>query len=1557
MVTSQKDQIQSLIADIEKALGKERPRTPWVKTSETEAQREALARAQAYLMSLQQSFDAPGGWGPVDPSTGQIASPAPATPSFDGPASSASADNVLQALLTEMKFLKSSALEPLRLEMDSLREERDSLNQEVKALAEQRNQALLENNQLEKRQLELASQPEVRTAVRTEPIDEDQLNQFLQALMTRLQEKLSVQVSNTLGYLETEHSAAMSKLTAATELEILELKPTDQIEEIRQIQSRSDHLLANIDSTLQQMFETMQTNIDSYQLSLNEGIENMHSLGRQGEVIVRSLVDHLTQQLGQSVPPEPAFYPGPPLEQRNALADAAVPEDEVSEADVSESDLSNTGSASDTVSSLNEILPAESSTEESPVTKSLTAETSTSVPAPTESQQTWPTGSNAAAIESLRSSIAGSASESATESASGSEATNAENFIKEDGTIDLDLLKLDIDRSEDDPTLTRDDLMIDAGLADEQVAATLAIDTSDLDSKVTPTADAAFLADLTFDDLVSDADITVPDLDVSGVFEPLSEAPPEEASLETDSQRLSSQGLRSIEPPEKPESVTPESNLGSVQIEEAAAEESVPEESAAEGSIAEESVAEENTTEEDEPEEMPESALVPDLLDVDSPGAEAAIPDEEVDAILSDDLLAVIEDANEDAERIALDSIDTDLAELAPDLEETVVFEGDVPPTTNLDSADQPLESAAIPDRPVEGDTEENDAKENDAKENDAQIDVVILDDELTEALPSAEQTPPAPPVQDIGVTQLPPEQAWQITEQDTTLQIIDEPVVDEPVVDEPVVDEQAADEQAADSLVADEWATDAWATPSGGEITDSQGADSQGADSQGADSQEALEPSMLSASLPPIDFDDDLDFFQADTSPSQQTPSGETAPESLLTTPDKTATEVRSPEETPPQQPTDLLGQSAAPVESATLIESLAGVTALQEAPEALGPDTQFPDNDDGEDDPTGGEPANWFLGIDLGATGISAVMINQLGDQVYPLCWNIAGDHETNRFRLPAVASVISRNSDQNTDPSSSPTDRTSTASLDPIGPAALQQTAPLLRNLKLMVKAGIPENAANVPWMQWSDQTPIPLTSLQNAIVTLLQTLHPDHMSCQAVGLKQSALRRILRELKGVVVGYPTNWPDTYSFNIRESVLAAGLVSSADQVFFVEEAIAALLSALPAPKAAEDLEEQQPGLYNCRWSGGTVIISAGAILTETAVANLPKDLEQVTYGDFSMRGYTYAGDSIDQDIICQLLHQPLKAEDTPVDRAGEDRWSQLGLGNLPLPQPGEADRVTRHRLRQRLNDSALGREALTAARELKVALQEEDEVEVELGNYTWIVTRKDLESKIFMPYIQRINRQVNALLSKQNLATQGVKQVVCTGGSASLSVIARWLRQKFPNATIIQDTYTGEYSNSCSRVAYGLANLCHYPKVLDANRHQYNDYFLLLELLRILPEQPLPAGGILHLLEQRGINTQTCQAHVLALIEGHLPPGLVPTSGDRPLISAQSSDIATYKALSELPLFRKQGGQIYIADPKQGERLRSHLEKLLSTKAQSLSAPMSPAALTSADVQGGV
>ena len=200
-MTSQKDQIQSLINDIERALSAQRSNKPWVRSSDVEPQRKALTKAQEYLKSLQQAFDAPGGWGPVNPQTGQIAeaestdssqtlpslptlsgSPADggrfgqfsgsATGQLEGDAGGAvsqTAESVLQALLTEMKYLKSSALEPLRLEMNALRSERDRLQSEVKSLDEQREAA--SNGPI-------AAGDQVGNA-----ISEEQLNDFLTALM------------------------------------------------------------------------------------------------------------------------------------------------------------------------------------------------------------------------------------------------------------------------------------------------------------------------------------------------------------------------------------------------------------------------------------------------------------------------------------------------------------------------------------------------------------------------------------------------------------------------------------------------------------------------------------------------------------------------------------------------------------------------------------------------------------------------------------------------------------------------------------------------------------------------------------------------------------------------------------------------------------------------------------------------------------------------------------------------------------------------------------------------------------------------------------------------------------------------------------------------------------------------------------------------------------------------------------------------------------------------------------------------------------------------------
>ncbi|EDX84999.1 hypothetical protein S7335_2698 [Synechococcus sp. PCC 7335] len=1257
MVTSQKEQIQSLIADIEQALAVKKPKTLWIKASEVESQRQVLVQAQTYLKSLDQLFEA-----------------------SEGQESGESTEDLLRTLRTEMTFLKSNALRPLRLEIDNLQSAKEALRHEVEALERQR-------SHITQSMAEQADDPHSKDS--HSQIDEAQLNQFLVVLTERFQENLSVLVKQQLTQTNLDHTAVASAPSAATESGQSNLQPShEQLEKIQQLQSKSEQLLIDIDSTLQQTFETLQSNISKYQASINEGIESIHSLGRQGKKSMRSLIDHLTAQLEQTL-------------DQTSVSDSASSHGDVSVLPIVESDAEL--NELDTVASLDEILPRE---------------------------------------------IQGDGLESEV-----GEAESA-TFIGEDSTTTVDLPSQDVDQSSKRAEAESSDSVVDAVIAKTQVAEAEAEDL-DVESKVTPTADAVFLANLTISDL-TDAKHMMIDSSI--------EAPVDELAQVNGIDQSNSDGKRN--------------NLADM-IEPGGRDrrDSSVESNNANGVI--------------------ESSPKSDGIDTKEMSDTFSLA-EGNDSALSKELQGELKENNQ--------------ASIISALEVPIVEED---PIVSERSEDASISRASSPNVSVNSDSK-------------------VIPDEPTET-----------------------------------------------VNKDNLIDADSGNIESSDRLVR----------------TDRP-------DTDGLMSNGDIESNFFEATES-IDSSNQSERAQQ-SGDSQQL----LAEQSGLAQSNSVRSTLDHSTETRRSKPT----------------HSKKKESALQ-----LSDNEGFAPEDD--------DKSAWFLGIDLGTTGLSVVLMERYTHRMYELYWSVSGDSEAKRFRLPAVASVDSKVSGQ--------------LGIGVVGPAALQENTPLLRSLKTMLKTGIPDDVSGEPQIQWSERMSLPLLSLQRAVCDLFRTLSADHMSCHAVGIEDDTLRRALTSLEGVIIGYPTNWPDTYSFNIREAALSSGLVATPDQVFFVEDAIAALLSALPLSTIDEPNNNQQLGLYNCNWSGGSVVLSAGATLTEVAIANLPTDLTQLSYSDFASRSYTYAGDSVDQDIICQLLHLPLQNEtSTNTQQSGQpsaDDWESLKLDQLQLPRPGEANRIARHRLAQRLNDSSLGQQALATARDLKMMLQENDEVTVQLGNRDWVITRRDLETKVFFPYVQRINRLTSTLLNQKALLPESIKQVVCTGGMASLAIVSDWLRQQFPNATIIQDTYSGEYPNSCSRIAYGLANLCHYPTVLDTARHRYSDYFLLLELLRTLPEQPLPAGGIMHLLSERGVDIQISQAHLLALIEGHLPPGLVPTEGDRPLISVQTSDVDNYRLLAEFPLFRKQSGQIYIADFAQGERLRSYLESLLTTKAQSLDRPMATDALT--------
>ncbi len=608
-------------------------------------------------------------------------------------------------------------------------------------------------------------------------------------------------------------------------------------------------------------------------------------------------------------------------------------------------------------------------------------------------------------------------------------------------------------------------------------------------------------------------------------------------------------------------------------------------------------------------------------------------------------------------------------------------------------------------------------------------------------------------------------------------------------------------------------------------------------------------------------------------------------------------------------------------------------------------------------EPEPAETVPQLWTLGLDLGTTGISAVLMERYSGDAYPLYWQQGEAGSPQVFRFPTQADLNLRTA----------TVGAVGISVDPgVNPDGADDEAIRLHSLKTLLPLGVPHVAASSgqwqPQVQWSDNQTVSLNLVQESLRQLLQSVWPgrgNSVVCAAPKLSPEQVQDILQRLHSVVVGYPVNWPDTYSFNIREAVLGAGLVQQSEQIFFVEDSIAALLSVLPDPTtAAQDpaalTARQSTTLYCYPWQGGTVVINAGAHLTELAVADLPAELSQLNYKDFMVRSFAYGGDGIDQDIICQLI-APTAARTLSSDRSPKPHWqiavddfdaawAALGFETLDLPRPSEPDSAKRCQLQQRLLASSLGQSLLQAARHLKVQLQGRQQVQfvLEVGPYHWLIQRKALEGQVFMPFIRRLNRHLNGLLSQTRLSPQGVKQVVSTGGAASLSAIARLLKDKFPNATTIYDTYAGDQAR-CSRVAYGLANLVRYPQVLDLVRQQYSDYFLLRELLRVFPDQPMPITGVMHLLEQRGINTQACQNHLLALLDGHLPPGLVPGNGEAPILSAVTQTDPLYVSLRSQPLFTKQASQIIVPNLEQCQRLRAYFGQLLHNKVQTLEEPL--------------
>lgn len=182
-------------------------------------------------------------------------------------------------MATELQQLRQDVMQPLRSDVAVLANHRAALQEEIQALM------------LQKAQLQ------------------SECNTYRQTLATNL----PVQPYPAI------------RLSAMDETELARLQA---------IRDRTDFLLTSMDSSLQLAFGSMQKNVEVYQTTLHTGLDRMHHLGYQGEVLFSTLVNRLAQQVGREMMAattddrsKSSLTNSPSLNELNAIASASQHQD------------------------------------------------------------------------------------------------------------------------------------------------------------------------------------------------------------------------------------------------------------------------------------------------------------------------------------------------------------------------------------------------------------------------------------------------------------------------------------------------------------------------------------------------------------------------------------------------------------------------------------------------------------------------------------------------------------------------------------------------------------------------------------------------------------------------------------------------------------------------------------------------------------------------------------------------------------------------------------------------------------------------------------------------------------------------------------------------------------------------------------------------------------------------------------------------------------------------------------------------------------------------------
>ncbi len=536
------------------------------------------------------------------------------------------------------------------------------------------------------------------------------------------------------------------------------------------------------------------------------------------------------------------------------------------------------------------------------------------------------------------------------------------------------------------------------------------------------------------------------------------------------------------------------------------------------------------------------------------------------------------------------------------------------------------------------------------------------------------------------------------------------------------------------------------------------------------------------------------------------------------------------------------------------------------------------------------------WVLGLDFGSTAIRASLLNADTGRVYSLYLDDANE-------MPCK---IVWQADPSLDDPIAKDIRTISKRSQNIG---LENGEVAIVHFKQFLKLGLPYRGVSTwqPIIQWTDHSQISLRWLIAALKNLLEQIQTraNHPKLPDVGL-------ILLKLSGVVFGYPANWSDTYILNVREAILKAGLVSQAEQVTAVDQAIAPVLSLLHDQKISQEI---------------TLLVDAGAITTSLC---LTKGLsESKDRSKLHIRSFDYAGISISQDIVVQLFYPHWQLITNP-------NRHLCHFDHLSLPEIGASAPQQRVLLQQYLLSFNLGQQMLDLADRVKVTFGKDvgvDSWNEDLMGQPIVVLRKELENLILQPFIQRLNRELNSILSNAGILGEDVHQVLLLGSTMHIPLLSRWLAQKLPN-TKIDPLATSVLAN-------GLAVSPLYPNLQDVARQQYSDYFLLQEICRLNLTQSVNPTQLLQQLQMRGVNIKTCRDRILSILQGDLPEGLFPWQ--EPENSVILEDPTLSSDLFAGRLFELETDGTYQPNVPKFQQLRVYLQAIIGNMSQTLNEPL--------------